>query len=81
MEKELTDKCPACGKFVGEDDGFYTRECPMNDGSYMVVCCNKKCADTYVARVIVKDGGRLCQDCRGEGCEECAHSGYLPKDS
>lgn len=43
----MSDKCPNCGKFVSQEHGFYTREEPDSDLSYMVVCCDQCCADEY----------------------------------
>ena len=47
MNIDITDKCPNCGKFVSKDEGFYTREKPDSDLSYMIICCDKECADQY----------------------------------
>ena len=45
--KDLTDKCPACGKFVSEDDGFYIREYPNCEMSVVILCCDEACAKAH----------------------------------
>ena len=52
---DIVGKCINCGKFVNLDEAFYTREHPDCDISYIVECCNKKCADEHEAKYFKKD--------------------------
>lgn len=46
-ENSSCDKCPNCGKFVSIEEGFYDREDRADEGSYMQVFCDERCADSW----------------------------------
>ena len=56
MEWEIPDsmsRCPTCGKFVGDDDGYGDIEpgdhyewCQMSAGANFTRYCNATCADS-----------------------------------
>ncbi len=47
-EKETQFKCPTCGKFVSEYDGFYTPATQEHSDLIVMVCCDEECAEKYL---------------------------------
>jgi hypothetical protein len=46
----LTEKCPACGKFVSDNEGYTTPDWPDWEFAPFRACCNKACSDIFESR-------------------------------
>jgi len=51
MKSDYIDQCYYCGRFVSKENGFYDRESPDDDMSYIVLFCNEEHADKYTERL------------------------------
>ena len=45
-------KCPTCGRFVSEYEGFFMKKDPSDDSAYVSVFCDEPCADKWLLKSI-----------------------------
>lgn len=46
-EYSALGRCRYCGRYLNNEDAFYSFENPNNDCSAVVPFCNKKCAEIW----------------------------------
>jgi hypothetical protein len=48
------DHCPACGRYVSTEEGYYAHRDSRDESSEIVSCCSEECADKMQANESIR---------------------------